>query len=436
MTITAEPTRTDVNAAFQAERLAQVGRIERLMSAEGQAEAIAEQVKNFEARVAKGELVDLGSGRYQSTQGWDQGEVWTVRAINGQSLVLPEHQLDVDEITGRARLYSAVPAWHGLGQVIPGGITSVEDVIRLGQLDVPAVSIPVAPYTYQGIQHEVPGQFHVINGNTGEFWGSVGKVHKNVDVRTSFAFMQHIVDEGDVTWESAGLMGGGRKVFISCKVPGGIVVDADGVNDYTELFLVVQDARDGSTSYKAMVTPWRPLCGNTNRFALRDAVSTVSLRHTVGLPSQLDKARATLGMTVTYREAFAAEETALARTAIKMAEFEALMADISADGRKDADLSGRVFGARDRAEESNRTKLANNRREDDLTERFAVESGRVGRSLYAAEQAYTGYLDWGLVRKGETPADRWLGRVQANLAGTDDDAKTKAHAKLLTLTNR
>ena len=41
---------------------------------------MAEQTANFDARVAKGELVKLGEGRYQSTQGFDRGEVWTVRA--------------------------------------------------------------------------------------------------------------------------------------------------------------------------------------------------------------------------------------------------------------------------------------------------------------------------------------------------------------------
>jgi hypothetical protein len=226
-------------------------------------------------------------------------------------------------------------------------------------------------------------------------------------------------------------------VFISAKVPGGVTIDAEGVADYSELFIVVQDARDGSGAYKAMVTPWRPLCQNTNRFALRDAVSQVSLRHTSGLTSRIEKTRLTLGMTLKYAETFAAEGTTLARAKTTMAEFELLMAELSAEGKKDGELSGRVFGARDRAGEGNRTRLANNRAEDDLAERFAVESKRVGPTLYAAEQAYTGRLDWGMTRKGDSPAARWQARIEASLAGADDLAKTRAHAKLLQVaTNR
>jgi phage/plasmid-like protein (TIGR03299 family) len=435
MTITTAeiPARIDVNARFQESRLAEVGRIQDLMSVEGQQAYMAEQTARFDERVAKGELVKLGDGRYQSTGGWDQGEVWTVRSVNGQSLVLPEHGLDTME-GGKARLYTAVPYWHGLGQLIPGGISDVAAVIKLGGLNVPAVHLPAPAYTYKGIQHEVPGKFHVINGDTGAYWGTVGKVHKNVSVETSFAFMQNLVDDGEVIWETAGLMGEGRKVFISCKLPQNIVVDADGVNDYTEMFLVVQDARDGSTGYKAMITPWRPGCGNTNRFALRDAVAVVNLRHTSGLAGRIEQARTTLGMTIKYADAFAAEETALARTETTLAEFEAVMAEIFADGNEHT--YGQVFSGRKLADEGTRTRLANDRREDDLVERFGIESGRVGQTLFAAEQAYTGHLDWGLVRKGTDAAAKWQNRIEANLAGDDDQSKSKAHGRLMLLTNR
>lgn len=444
-------TLTDVNAEFAAERADQLGQIERsnaeaaaynaLPAAERQARADAAQLARFEERVKNGELVDLGGGRYQSTKGWDQGETWVLQksAVNDKlMLAMPEHGLDVDKLTGRAKLYTAVPAWHTLGTMIPGGITDVEDVIRLGQLDVPAVSVPVPDYAVPGLEgaFKAPGQFILANGNTGEFWGTVGKVHRNVPVRESFAFLQNLVDDEELIWQSAGLMGEGRKVFISATLPDGITIDAEGINEFCEMFLVVQDARDGSAAYRAMITPWRPVCGNTNRFALRDAAAVVSLRHTSGFSAQLEKARRTLGMTIKYREQFAAEETALARTKTTIAEFEAVMAELFTDGKKDDDQSGRVFGSRNREAESTRNTLANDRKENTLRERFELEESRVGRSLYATEQVITGYLDWDLTRKGTTPSERWLGRVTANLAGSEDKAKSSAHAKLLTLTNR
>jgi phage/plasmid-like protein (TIGR03299 family) len=426
----------DVNEAFAAERSAQVARIEDLRSDEGQARYIAEQTARFDARVKSGELVRLSEGRYQSTQGWDRGEIWTVQSsVNGETLVLPEHGLDINEKTGKARLFTAVPAWHGLGQQA-AGCDSVDDVITLGQLDVPAVSVPVPDYEVPGVagKHKASGQFIVSNGNTGEFWGIVGKTHRNLPIRDSFAFLQNIVNDQRVVWESAGLMGGGRKVFISCEVPEGVTVDANGVNDYVRLFLVVQDVRDGSGSYLGMVTPWRPLCQNTNRFALRDAVAVTRLRHTTNLADRIEQARQALGLTVSYSRAFGEEETLLARTACKQAEFESLMAELFAETAKDA--GGRAFADRKREDESLRTRNANDRREDDLLERWAVESDRVGDTLYAAEQAYTGHLDWGKVRKGTDAAAKWQARIEASLAGDDDAAKTRGHARMLELVKR
>jgi phage/plasmid-like protein (TIGR03299 family) len=425
----------DVNARFMAERLAQVANIKDLMSDEGQARYIAEQTARFDERVKAGELVALGSGRYQSTQGWDRGEVWQVRSINGQSLVLPEHELDIDPVTKRVRLYSSTPAWHGLGQVIPGGITDIDEVIRLGQLDVPAVSIPVPKYRVKGLpgSFEAPGQFILANGDTGEYWGMVGKVHKNLPVRGSFEFLENLLGQNGIVWESAGLMGNGRRVFVSCKLPGGVVIDAEGIADYSDIFAVVQDARDGSAAYRAMVTPWRPACGNTNRFALRDALAIVALRHTSGLPGRIAQAQQVLGLTVKYAAEFGAEETTLAQTKVTMAETEALLAEfISEPGKGTA-----VYGARNKPEESTRTRLSNDRREDALNERIGTERKRVGDSLFMVEQVATGYLGWDKVRKGTDAASRWTARIEAELAGQDDDKKSAVHTRLMQVaTNR
>jgi phage/plasmid-like protein (TIGR03299 family) len=431
----------DVNESFAAERTAMVGRIEWLQSQEGAAAYIAEQTANFDQRVAAGELVKLGAGRYQSTQGWDRGEVWNVQSVNGETLVLPEHGLDIDPVTKRARLFSAAEAWHGLGQVIPGGVTDIDTVIRLGQLDVPAFHVPVPDYEVPGLAGRFPaaGAFIVGNGNTGQFWGTVGKVHQNVPVRTSFEFMTRIVGEqvgdGAVTFESAGLMNEGRKVFVCAEIPGGITVDAAGAADYVRLFLVVQDVRDGSGSYKVMLTPWRPVCGNTNRFAFRDAVSVIALQHSRNLAENIEKARRVLGMTLGYRDTFAAEAEALMRTETTIDGFRDVMSDLFADESGPKSLSGRVFAGRERDGEGNRTRLANDRREVALEELWSVETGRVGENLYAAEQAYTGYRDWGIVRTGKDAASRWQNRITASLAGADDTLKTRAHARMMELVN-
>jgi hypothetical protein len=186
-----------------------------------------------------------------------------------------------------------------------------------------------------------------------------------------------------------------------------------------------------------MLTPWRPVCGNTNRFAFRDAVSVIALQHSRNLAENIEKARRVLGLTLGYRDAFKAEAEALMRTETTIGGFRDVMSGLFAEesGRS---ASGRVFGGRDRDAEDghNRTRLANDRREAALEELWGIESGRVGENLYAAEQAYTGYRDWGIVRTGKDAASRWQNRITASLAGADDTLKTRAHARMMELVNR
>jgi phage/plasmid-like protein (TIGR03299 family) len=425
----------DVNAEFAGERADLIGRVQNWNEGGGREQALAESQAAFDRMVAQGTFVDLGGGRYQQTTGMDKGECWTLTRPNklGQLMAMPEHGLDEMD-GGRVRLYTAVPAWHGLGQYIPGGTEDIEDVVKLGGIDFDIIRLPAPAYEYDGQLHEVPGLFHQVRGDNGAYLGTTGRIHRNIHPRDAMAFMQNIVGKDKpLTWESAGALKGGAKVFVSAKLPEGIVVDAEGVSDYQDLFLVVLDDRAGGASFQGMMTPWRPLCSNTNRFATRDAVSRIRLRHTTNLPDHVKQARDLLGLTFQYAEAFAAEETALARTNTSITEFRELMGELfAAEARKD-DPAGRVYGGRLRDAESKLGRAANDRREADLEERWGTEKNRVGETLYAAEQAYTGHLDWGITRKGDSPAARWQARIAASLEGEADELKTRAHSRLLQL---
>jgi len=432
----------DVNAEFAAERADLIGTVTDWNDGGGRERALAASQAEFDRRVAKGDFVDLGNGRYQQTFGMDMGECWTLTRPNalGQLMAMPEHGLDEME-GGRVRLYTAAPAWHGLGQYIPGGLAGVDEidtVVKLAGIDFDVIRMPAPAYEWpegSGELHEVPGLFHQVRGDNGAYLGTTGKIHRNIRPSDSMRFMQEIAGGPGkpLNWESAGALRGGAKVFISAKLPGGITVDAEGVNDYQELFLIVLDDRAGNASFQALMSPWRPQCANTNRFAKRDAVSCVRLRHTTNLAEHVKMAQQVLGLTFAYAEKFAADETALARTDTTIDQLRQVMGELFAEEAKKDDPSGRVYGGRLRSEESKQGAKANDRREALLEERWATEKGRVGETLYAAEQTYTGFWDWDVTRKGDSPAARWQARIAASLEGDADGAKSRAHSRLLQL---
>ncbi|MEV0530152.1 DUF932 domain-containing protein [Streptomyces sp. NPDC050439] len=400
-------TLTDVNTAFAAEKTAQV-------------DAVREQERAFQARVDRGEIRMIGNDRYEVLTGWDRGETFTVlRNAEGQiEQITAQHGLE-EQTNAAICLYTSSPAWHGLGQIIPGGTTDIDEVLRLSGLDFEVTTVP-ALYQWQGKTREHTDQQHTVRTDTGTALGAVGSRYTPIQNRAGFVFLQELVSRYDVVWESAGLLRGGKRVFISIRLPQTLTVDAAGINDIVVPYIAVMNDHSGNGQFQCVVTPWRPVCANTERFAVRDAVTRWAVRHTAGATSQIKEARRTLGLSSRYFEQFADEETALARTDIAIADFHQVIADL--------------WPLEDDATSRKRTNHAT--RLDAITDVFRSESNRVGRTAYAAERAITGYLDHLTPRRPPQSMTEEIARATAALEGADDETKNKAHRRLLQLHTR
>ncbi|MCP9947253.1 DUF932 domain-containing protein [Actinomadura madurae] len=417
----------DVNAAFSAEKTAQLAA--QRAARDQQIKANADRIAWLEGEVAQGRMVQDGPNRYRVTQGWDAGEVFTVnRNAAGQiAEVVADHGLDTT-LSGDAALYTAVPAWHGLGNVIPGGTSDISEVLRLGGIDF-GVEKVADQYTWNGGTRVKPDSFITVRDDTGDALGNVGRKYGIIQNRRLFTFLEDLVARHGVIWQSAGPLRGGRKVFVSMRVPDDVIVDPGGLDDPVQLFIVAINSHDGQSPAQAVVTPWRPVCANTERFAVRDAKYRWKIRHTSGALDRLHEARRTLGLTVAYAETFAAEETALARTDLAISEFHKVIADLWDPATE---------------EDSTRARRNDERRRDTLDAMFRAESERAGRTAYAAEKAITDYLDHvapkrpGRTLTEELGRDRALDVVRATamVEGTDDDVKSTAHLRLMTLVRR
>ncbi|WP_155054558.1 DUF932 domain-containing protein [Streptomyces blattellae] len=400
-------TITDVNTAFANEKTAQI-------------EAVRDVERKFQARIDRGEIRMIGGNRYKVLTGYDRGEVFTVsRNTQGQiEQIIANHGLD-SRADGTIALYASSPAWHGLGQIIPGGTTDIDEVLGLSGLDFDVDTVP-ALYRWDGELREHTDQFHTVRTDTGAALGAVGRKYQPIQNRQGFEFLQELVGRYDVVWESAGLLRGGKRVFIAIRLPQTVTVDADGINDIVVPYVAVMNDHSGNGQFQCVVTPWRPVCANTERFAVRDAVTRWAVRHTAGATSEIKEARRTLGLSVKYFERFADEETALARTDIAVADFHQVIGDL--------------WPLDDDASDTKKTNFA--ARSGTLDEMFRAESERVGRTAYAAERAITGYLDHVAPRRPPKSMTEEVFRATAVMEGADDEIKTKAHKRLLTLRTR
>ena len=410
---------TDVNEQFAAERRQQI--TDAYDAREAAAQSAAQEQAAWDQRIADGKLVPAGNGQFRVNDpgSWDDGEVWTQRqAQPGEvALVLPEHGLD-ERADGSVALYTAVPAWHELGQVIPGGTSDVGDVLKLGGLDWDTQLKQVYYRTHKQWL-KVPGSHVTVRSDTDAPLGIVGSKYTPLANADAFAFLQELVDKHDVVWESAGSVRGGRKVFLSLRLPETVRIDAEGINDEIVPFIVAINTHDGSQPLQVVATPWRPVCANTERFAVRDAYTRWAIRHTAGAPARVDEARRALGLTTRYYERLAAEETQLAQTEMLIQQVNEVFAEL--------------WPLED--EPTKRQVTIAEKRTQTLQELWGMESARVGRTAYAAERAVTDYLDHHTPRKAT--ADRLAAaRATALVEGTDDELKSRAHRRLMQLATR
>lgn len=325
----------------------------------------------------------------------------------------------LDTSTGTAALYTTTPAWHGLGQVIPGGVSDIGEVLRLGRIDF-GVEKRAVRYGFADQLRTMDEQFVTVRDDTGDALGTVGARYEVIQNRALFGFLEDLVDHHGVIWESAGALRGGRRVFVTMRIPETVVIDRGGLDDEIALFIAAINSHDGSSKAETVVTPWRIVCANTERFAVRDARARWGIRHTSGALARLDEARRTLGLTLTYADTFAAEETALARTDLAVAEFHQVIDDL---WPVDEDATAR-------------TRTIATRRRDHLDAMFRTETQRAGRTAYAAERAITDYLDHVAPRRPGKTMTEEIARATALLEGTDDETKTRAHRRLMTLVRR
>ena len=333
---------------------------------------------------------------------------------------------NLDYSKGRAAVYShrLVP-WHKEGTVTQEALTSTEALVTAG-LDFEVVTVEA------GFQDgdrfvKVPDKFATVRTDTMAGLDVVGSRYTPFQNKAAFAFLDDLVGLSDefvdlnespdrkVTYETAGALNGGRQVFISLAMPGKITLDADGRHDVIDSYIVAVNSHDGSSPFKVIETPVRPVCSNTVNAGLASAKSTWSFRHTSGIAGRVAAARQTLGLHAQYLQAFEEEAEQLIQAEITKVEFDKIVTDLFPEPASDA---------------SDRSKTIYSNKVDRLHWLYseAPTQRSITGTAWGVEQAIVEYLDWYRSVKGEDPDSS---RAQATLLGVTTPEKTRVHAYLL-----
>lgn len=180
--------------------------------------------------------------------------------------------------------------WHGLGVQVMDAPTSYDALILAG-LDWQVEQYSV--YTSAG--DRIPG--YKVNTRSTDHapLGIVTDRYQVVQNSDAFKFTDDLLGEG-VTYETAGSLQGGRKVWLLARMPEKYIIAGDEIAPY----LVVLNSHDGSSGVKVAMTPIRVVCQNTLNLALGQAKRIWSTRHTENVMSRVQEARDTILMANDY----------------------------------------------------------------------------------------------------------------------------------------
>ena len=121
------------------------------------------------------------------------------------------------------------------------------------------------------------------------FLGVVSDRYRIVQNEEAFQFTDDLLGEG-VTYETAGSLQGGKKVWMLARLPRKYLIAGDQVVPY----LVIFNSHDGSSGVKVAMTPIRVVCQNTLNLALNTAKRSWTARHTENVLLRVQDARETL----------------------------------------------------------------------------------------------------------------------------------------------
>ncbi|WP_051386168.1 DUF932 domain-containing protein [Actinokineospora inagensis] len=274
--------------------------------------------------------------------------------------------IDIGEDGTAAFISANTPAWHRLGTVVPGPMT-VADALKLASLDNWAVRLD--PVTVPLTGTECPecsaalGDKHTDTCEIGDHEGEddsrlveeddcvelvgvddyqavsrvspftgkrevlsvAGRDYTPIPNEVMGETLSAILDQSGAIVDTAGALRGGRDVFITARLPKGILV---GGVDRVELNLAGFNYFQPGRASEFLITPVRVVCANTQAAALGNHVSRWSFRHSPAAPAKMAAAREALKITFDYADAFAEEAEKMIKADLAIKDFEAVCREI------------------------------------------------------------------------------------------------------------
>jgi phage/plasmid-like protein (TIGR03299 family) len=224
------------------------------------------------------------------------------------------------------------PGWHALGTVFDKPVTT-EKMLELSYLANWDIRFVNASDVMKGYTFENPEEYRfVVRDNPfikgqKDVLGAVGDRYNIFSNESIFDFGDKLTN-GQRRWETAGSINNGKRVFATLVEHNDIVLDPNGSGDVIKRYLMLTSSHNGSSTLIAKKVNTRVVCQNTLNVAMGERGDEFRIRHTQGMETKLEDAKAALGFAQAYDDAFEAEAQAMIQKQMTKDQFREIIADI------------------------------------------------------------------------------------------------------------
>jgi len=197
------------------------------------------------------------------------------------------HDLCTDANGKAEMMFVGEMPWHGLGTRLTQPPTA-GDAIRAAGLDWAVTKKQL----FVGDEHRpLPGQYAIVREdrwyrNEDGLLGTVGQSYTPLQNVDAFSFFDPIIKTGAASYESAGALRKGERVWVMARLREDFQVTEE---DKIARFLLLSNTHDGTASVQVKFTPVRVVCKNTLNQALARGPA-LRVPHTRDIKARLDDA--------------------------------------------------------------------------------------------------------------------------------------------------
>lgn len=180
--------------------------------------------------------------------------------------------------------------WHGLGKILDNPPTSKEAIIQAG-LDWNVYQ------TYVCVNDCALDDYMAnVRSDNNECLGIVSNHYKILQNDEAFNFMDNLLENKDVVYETAGSLRKGKTIWMLAKMNR----EYDILGDKVDPYVCLTNTHDGTGAIKILMTPVRIVCNNTLNIATRSTKRSWSTKHMGNITEKVKEAQHTLKLANNY----------------------------------------------------------------------------------------------------------------------------------------